>query len=118
MKLVKIEAVDSMASRVDGFGPKDVLSLVLVQHGSCHLNKSSVLPLNYPILLRGIWNSKFMLDALFIKKLFNIGVPKFRVIVTSYFLDGQTEFPLCSSYEGLHLSLYFTFIKKEHPREA
>jgi hypothetical protein len=54
VKLVKIEAIDDMASRVDSFGPKDVLSLVLVQHGSCHLNKSSILPLNHPILLRGI----------------------------------------------------------------
>jgi hypothetical protein len=49
VKLVKVEAVDGMASRVDSFGPKDVLGLVLVQHGSCHLNKSSILPLNYPI---------------------------------------------------------------------
>jgi hypothetical protein len=54
VKLVKIEAVDSMASRVDSFGPKDVLSLVLIQHSSCHLNKSLVLSLNHPILLRGI----------------------------------------------------------------
>jgi hypothetical protein len=30
------------------------LSLVLIQHGSCHLNKSPVLPLNHPILLRGV----------------------------------------------------------------
>jgi hypothetical protein len=49
VKLVKIEAVYSMASRVDGFSPKDVLSLVLVQHGSCHLIKNLVLPLNHPI---------------------------------------------------------------------
>jgi hypothetical protein len=49
VKLVKVEAVDSMASRVDSFGPKDVLSLVLVQHGSCHLYKSSVLFINHPI---------------------------------------------------------------------
>jgi hypothetical protein len=32
------------------------LSLVLVQHVSCHLNKSPVLPLNHPVLLRGIGN--------------------------------------------------------------
>jgi hypothetical protein len=38
-----------MTNRVDCFGPKDVLSLVLVQHGSCHLNKSSIIPLNHPI---------------------------------------------------------------------
>jgi hypothetical protein len=54
MKLVKVEAVDGMASRVDCFGPKDVFSLVLIQHGSCHLNKSSILTLNHSILLRGI----------------------------------------------------------------
>jgi hypothetical protein len=54
VKYVKVEAVDGMESRVDSFGPKDVLSLVLVQHGSCHLKKSSILPLNHPILLRGI----------------------------------------------------------------
>jgi hypothetical protein len=54
VKLVKIEAVDGMASRVDSFGPKDVLSLLLIQHGSYHLNKSLVLPVNHPILLRGI----------------------------------------------------------------
>jgi hypothetical protein len=30
VKLVKIEAVDGMASRVDCFSPKDVLSLVIV----------------------------------------------------------------------------------------
>jgi hypothetical protein len=54
VKLVKIEAVDGMSSRVDSFGSKDVLSLVLVRHGSYNLNKSSVLSLNHPILLRGI----------------------------------------------------------------
>jgi hypothetical protein len=54
VELVKIKAVDGMASRVDSFGPKDVLSLVLVQHGPCHLHKSSILPRNHPILLRGI----------------------------------------------------------------
>jgi hypothetical protein len=54
VKLVKVEAVDGMASRVDSFSPKDVLSLVLIQHGSFHLNKSSILPLNHPISLRGV----------------------------------------------------------------
>jgi hypothetical protein len=53
VKLVKIEAVDGMSSRVDSFDPKDVLSLVLIQHSSFHLNKGSILPLNHPVLLRG-----------------------------------------------------------------
>jgi hypothetical protein len=43
-----------MTSRVDSFGPKDVLSLVLVQYDFCHLNKSSILPFNHPVLLRGV----------------------------------------------------------------
>jgi hypothetical protein len=46
---VKIKAVDGMASRVDSFGLKDVLSLVFIQHGSCHLNECTILPFNHPI---------------------------------------------------------------------
>jgi hypothetical protein len=60
-----------------------------------------------------------MLDALLIKKLFNVGVAKFDAIVTLHFLDGQPELPLISSNKSLHFPLYFTLIiHKEHPREA
>ena len=84
---MKIEAVDSMTSGVDCFGPIVVWSLVLIKYCSCHVNESSVLPLNHPILCRGIWSQEFMLDALLIKKLFNIGVAEFGTIVASHLLD-------------------------------
>ena len=59
-----------------------------------------------------------MLDALFIKKLFNLGVLELGPIVTSYFLDWETKFLLCSSNKGLHLVLYLALIKdKEYPSE-
>jgi hypothetical protein len=60
-----------------------------------------------------------MLDALFIKKFFNLGVLKFGFIVTSYFHDGDTELLLCPSNEDLHLLLYLALIiKKEYSSEA
>jgi hypothetical protein len=60
-----------------------------------------------------------MLDALFIKKIFNLGVLEFGPIVTSHFLDGKTELLLCPSNEDLYLLLYLAlFIKKEYPSEA
>ena len=59
-----------------------------------------------------------MLDALFIKKLFNLGVLEFGPIVTSHFLDWKTEFLLCSSNEDLYLLLHLGLIKdKEDPSE-
>jgi hypothetical protein len=60
-----------------------------------------------------------MLDALFIKKLFNLGVLKFGHIVTSHFLDGETELLLCSSNEDLYLLLYLALIiDKEYPSKT
>jgi hypothetical protein len=84
---VKIEAVDSMTCGVDCFGPIVVRSLVFIKHYTCHVNESMVLSLNHPILLRGIWSQKFMLDALLMKKLFNVSVAEFGAIVTSHLLD-------------------------------
>jgi hypothetical protein len=84
---VKIEAVDGMTGGVDCFGPIVVRSLILIKHCSCHVNESAILPLHHPILLRSVWSQEFMLDALFIKKLFNVGVAKFGAIVTSHLLD-------------------------------
>jgi hypothetical protein len=60
-----------------------------------------------------------MLDALFIKKFFNLGVLEFGPIVTPYFLDWETKFSLCSSNEGFHLILHLALIKeKEYPSET
>jgi hypothetical protein len=60
-----------------------------------------------------------MLDALFIKKLFNLGVLEFGPIVTSHFLDGKIKLLLCSSNKGFHLIVYLALIiDKEYPSET
>jgi hypothetical protein len=60
-----------------------------------------------------------MLDALFIKKLFNLDVLEFGPIVTSHFLDEEIELLLCSSNEDLYLLLYLSLIiDKECPSET
>ena len=60
-----------------------------------------------------------MLDSFFIKKFFNICVPKFHVIVTSNILDLQFIFILGSSNEFLDYPLNFTLIlQKENLSEA
>ena len=60
-----------------------------------------------------------MLDALFIQKLFNLGVLELGPIITPYFLDWETEFLLCPSNEDFHLLLHLALIKdKEYPSET
>jgi hypothetical protein len=60
-----------------------------------------------------------MFDSFFIKKFFNIGVPKFRIIITLYALDLQLIFILSSSNELLVYSLSLTFLlQKEYPSES
>jgi hypothetical protein len=60
-----------------------------------------------------------MFDTFFIKEFFNIGVPEFRTIVTSYILDFQLIFILNSFNEFLENSLSFTFLlQKEYPSET
>ena len=60
-----------------------------------------------------------MLDALFIKKFFHIGVLEFCSIVTTHFLDWKTELSLFSSNEDFYLLLYLALVKhKEHPSET
>jgi len=60
-----------------------------------------------------------VLDAFIIKKFFNLSVLEFDSIVTSYFLDRETEFLLCSSHKDLHLFLYLSLIiHKEHLGET
>src|SRR6185312_13725973 len=86
---VDVETVDGMTRRVDSFGPKAIRSFVLIKHGSCGFNQCPILSLHYTILLRGIWSGEFMLDPFFIKKFLNIGVSKFRTIITFNILDIQ-----------------------------
>ena len=117
--LVDVEAVDCMASGVDCFGSKAIQGLVLIKHGSCGFNQGPILPLHNAVLLRSVWSGEFMLDSFFIKKFFNICIPKFRAIVTSNMLDLQLILILGSSYEFLDYPLSFTLIlQKERPTEA
>ena len=116
--LVDVETVDGMTRRVDCFGPKTIRSLVLIKHGSCGFNQCPILPLHNAILLWCIWSGELMLDSFFIKIFLNIGVSKFRAIVTSNILDLQLKFILSSSNEFLDNPLYFAFIMhKEYPSE-
>jgi hypothetical protein len=63
-----------MTSRVDCFHPKTIRSLLLIKHGSCGFNESSILPLHYPILLWSVWDGELMTNTFFIKTLLNVGV--------------------------------------------
>jgi hypothetical protein len=49
---VKIESIDGVAGGVNRLRPKLIRCLVLIKHGSCHIQISSILPLHYTILLR------------------------------------------------------------------
>ena len=114
--LVDVEATDCMESCVDCFSPKAIRGLVLIKHGSCGFNQGTILPLHNAILLRSVWRGEFMLDSFFIKKFFNICIPKFRAIVTSNMLDLQLIFILGSSYEFLDYPLSFTLILQKKPK--
>ena len=54
-----------------------------------------------------------MLDALFIKKLLNLGVLEFGPIVASHFVDGETELLLSSSNKYLHILLNLALVMLE-----
>jgi hypothetical protein len=71
---VKVEMVDGVASNVNRFRPKPIQGLVLIKHGPCHIQKSSILPLHNIILLGYVWRRKLMLDALLLKKSFNLRI--------------------------------------------
>jgi hypothetical protein len=89
---MEVETVDCKARRVDNFSPKDIESLLLINHGSCSFNQYPILPLHNTILLRSVWSGEFKLDPFFIEKFFNIGFSKFRAIITSNVLDLQLVF--------------------------
>jgi hypothetical protein len=84
---VKISPVDGVAGGVNRLRPKPVRCLVLIKHGSFHVQKSSILPLYYTILLRCVGRRELMLDALFLKKSFNLRVLELRSIVASNLFD-------------------------------
>jgi hypothetical protein len=63
---MEVEAVSCMTRRVDHLRPKPIRGLVFIMHGSYHLDESTVLRFDHPILLRSIRGQKLMLDAFFI----------------------------------------------------
>jgi hypothetical protein len=104
--------------RVDSFDPKVIGGLVFIKHCPCQLNKCHILSFGHPILLWSIGCQKFMLDAFFIKIIFNLSVLKLGVIVTSYLLDFGIQLILSSLQELLEHLLCFTLVmQKEYPSE-
>src|ERR1041384_1735705 len=106
-----------MTCGVDGFGPKSIRRLVLIQHGPGHLHKSANLPLGYTILLRGIWCGILMLNPLITQEFFQGVVLELGAIVTSYCQDSHVVFSLGLLGKvdegGLRLILG---LEEEHPR--
>jgi hypothetical protein len=102
---VKVESVDGVASGVNRLRPKPIRCLVFLKHGSCHIHKSSILSFflsfHNTILLRCVGRRELMLDALLLKKSFNLRVLELCSIVASNLLDYQYELILSSSQEFL-----------------
>jgi hypothetical protein len=69
---VKVEPVDGVAGGVNRLSPKPVQSFVLIKYGPRHVQKSSILPLHYTILLRCVGRRELMLDALILKEAFDL----------------------------------------------
>jgi hypothetical protein len=116
---VKVELVDGVASGVNRLHPKPIRCLVLIKHGPCHIQESSIFSLHNTVLLRCVWRRELMLDALLLKKSFNLRVLELRSSVACNLFDSQSELilsPFQESLQGL-LGLRF-FLQKEHPSEA
>jgi hypothetical protein len=94
---VKVESVDGVASCIKCFRPKPIRCLVFFKHGPYHIHKSSILSLHNTILFRCVGRRELMLDALLLKKPFNLRVLELRSIVASNLLDSQSELILSSS---------------------
>jgi hypothetical protein len=84
---VKVESVDGVASGVNRLRPKPIWYLVLIKHGPCHIQESYILSLHNTVLLRCVGRRDLLLDALLLKKAFNLRVLELRSIVTSNLLD-------------------------------
>src|SRR3954470_14750734 len=86
-ELVQINLVDDMTCSIDSFSPEPDRCLVLSKHRSGHLNKSSILPFNYTILLRCICSRELMRKTMIIKKIFNVSIFELSSIITSDMLQ-------------------------------
>jgi hypothetical protein len=98
---LKVESVDGVASGVNRLRPKSIWCLVFIKHGPCHIQKSSILSLHNTILLGCVGRRELMLDALLLKKSFNLRVLELCSVVASDLLDSQSELILSPSQESV-----------------
>jgi hypothetical protein len=98
---VKVDSVDGVASGVNRLCPKQIRCLVFIKHGPCHIQKSSILSLHNTVLLGCVGRRELMLDALLLKKSFNLRVLELCSIVASNLLYSQSELILILSQEFL-----------------
>jgi hypothetical protein len=84
---VKVELVDGVPSGVNRLRQKPIWCLVLIKHGPFDIQKSSILPLHDIVLLGCVWRKELMLEALLLKKSFNLRVLELCSIVASNLLD-------------------------------
>jgi hypothetical protein len=74
---MKIEPVDGVAGGVNRLRPKLIQCLVFLKHGPRHIHKSSILSLHNTVLLRCVGRRELLLDALLLKKSFNLIILEF-----------------------------------------
>jgi hypothetical protein len=113
---VKVESVDGVASGVNRLRPKPIRCLVLIKHGPRHIQESSILPLQNTILLRCVGRRGLMLDAILLKKSFNLRVRELRSIVASNLLNSQSELILTCLKNFLTSLGFVIFPAKRTPK--
>jgi hypothetical protein len=68
-----------------------ICRLVLSKHCPRHVDERSILPFHHSILLWCVGSEELVLDALLLKKFFNLKVLQFCVVVASYLFNPQVE---------------------------
>jgi hypothetical protein len=66
---VQENSIGDITSSTDSIGPKASSSLMLIEHHTCHLNKSVILSFHNSILFRHIWGRKLLINTMFKAKL-------------------------------------------------
>jgi uncharacterized membrane protein len=81
---MQIEPIYGVAGCVHSFRPKPLRRLVLSKHCSRHVNQCPVLPLYHTILLWCVGSRELVLDAFFLKKLFDLEIIELGPVVAPY----------------------------------
>ena len=84
-----------------------------MKHCSSHFHKSSILPFNYPILLRSSRRRECMRNSIFNAKGFERLIFKFSPMVTSNRRDTKTFFILSSFSKVFKSFICIIFMSKE-----